>query len=68
MIKLDEMVGTKQKVFYPWIGKNVERVIRKDEEGFYILYKNRKVRLRPMYDGMRTKIIGFEAVHGRQEK
>lgn len=68
MNKLEKLVGTKQKVYYPWEQKSIERVIRKDEEGFYILYKNRKVRLRPMYDGMRTEIIGFEAVHGRQEK
>lgn len=66
MSKFDEMVGTKQKVFYPWIGKKVERVIRKDEEGFYINYKCKKVRLRPMYNGMGTDIVGFEAIHERR--
>lgn len=68
MIKLEKLVGTKQKVFYPWEGKSIERVIRKDEEGFYILYKNRKVRLRPMYDGMGTDMVGFEAIHGRRQE
>jgi len=66
MNKLEKLVGTKQKVFYPWIGKKVERAIRKDEEGFYILYEGKKVRLRPMLNGMGTDIVGFEAIHGRR--
>ena len=66
MTKLKKLVGTKQKVFYPWIGKKVERVIREDHEGFYINYKCKKVRLRPMLDGMGNSIVGFEAIHGRR--
>ena len=66
MIKLEKLVGTKQKVYYPWEQKSIERVIRKDEEGFYILYEGKKVRLRPMLNGMGTDIVGFEAIHGRR--
>ena len=63
MNKLEKLVGTKQKVYYPWEQKSIERVIRKDEEGFYILYEGKKVRLRPMLNGMGTDIVGFEAIH-----
>ena len=66
MINLESLVGTKQKVFYPWIGKKVERVIRKDQEGFYILYEGKRLKLEPLYSGMGTDIVGFKAIHGRR--
>ncbi len=62
MIKLEKLVGTKQKVFYPWEQKFVTRVIRKDEQGYYIYYGGKKVGCRPRFDDF-GDVIGFEALH-----
>lgn len=67
MINLESLVGTKQKVFYPWKSKKIERVIRKDQEGFYILYEGKRLKLEPLYNGMGDSIVGFKAIHGRRE-
>lgn len=61
MNKLEKLIGTKQKVYYPWEQKSIERVIRKDEKGYYINYKGKKVGCRPQLNSF-GEVIGFEAL------
>lgn len=65
-MNLNKLVGTKQKIYYPWEQKSIERVVREDHQGFYIFYKSKKVRLAPMQSGMKTDIVGFKALHGTE--
>lgn len=60
--KLDEMVGTKQKVYYPWEQKFITRVVHEDEKGYFIYYDGEKRGCRVAYDDF-GDAIGFEALH-----
>lgn len=66
MNKLEKLVGTKQKVYYPWKRKMIHRVVRKDHEGYYVLYQNEKKRLRLALNDF-GEMVCFEMLHGRRE-
>lgn len=63
--KADSMVGTKQKIYYPWKQKFLHRVVHKDHEGYYVLYQNEKKRLRLALNDF-GEMVRFEMLHGRR--
>jgi len=57
----DELVGKKQKVYYPNEQKFLKRIVRKDERGYFIKYQWKKAACRPMLNSL-GDVIGFEAL------
>ena len=65
----DKLVGKKQKVYYPWEQKFLERVVHKDQDGYYIRYKSTRKGCKPQINSL-NEVIGFEALKygGRGKK
>lgn len=66
LAKADKFVGTKCKIYYPWKRKMIHRVVRKDHEGYYINYQNKKRRLRLVISDF-GDFLRFEMLHGGDE-
>ena len=64
LAKADKFVGTKCKIYYPWKRKMIHRVVRKDHEGYYVLYQNEKKRLRLAINDF-GEMVRFEVIHKR---
>lgn len=65
LAKADSLVGQKSKIYYPWKGRFIHRVVRKDHEGYYVLYQNEKKRLRLALNDF-GEMVCFEMLHGRR--
>lgn len=63
--RADKFVGTKCKIYYPWRQKFIHRVVHKDQEGYYVLYKNEKKRLRLALNEF-GDFVRFEMLHGEK--
>ena len=62
LLKADKFVGEKCKIYYPWKQRYIHRVVKKDNEGYYVLYKNEKKRLRIATNDF-GEMVGFEVIH-----
>lgn len=62
---LEKLVGTKQRIYYPWLQKFIERVVRRDYQGYYMLYQGERVELKPRYNSL-DEPIGFQAIHSKE--
>ena len=62
MNKLEKLIGTKQKVYYPWKQKFLHRVVHKDREGYYVKYQGKKKRLRLAINDF-GEMVRFEVIH-----
>lgn len=65
-MKLKKLVGTRQKVYYPYEQKFIERVIREDHKGLYINYKGERRECRARINDF-GEVIGLEVLrYGRR--
>lgn len=60
--KANSLVGEKCKIYYPWRQRYIYRKVYKDDEGYYILYRKEKKRLRLALNDF-EEMIGFEVIH-----
>lgn len=60
----DNLINKKHKIYFPWHQKFIYRVVKKDHEGYYIRYKNERVKCIPKLDGLDKNVIGFIALKG----
>jgi len=65
LAKADKFVGTKCKIYYPWKGKMIYRVVRKDMYGYYVQYEGKK-RLRLGLNDF-GEMVCFELIHERRD-
>lgn len=62
LLKADSLVNTRCKIYYPWKQKYIYRVVKKDGEGYYIMYKKEKKRLRIALNDY-GDMFCFEVIH-----
>lgn len=62
LAKADSLVGTECKIYYPWKGRFIHRVVRKDYEGYYVKYQGEKKSLRIALNDY-GEMVCFEVIH-----
>ena len=63
LAKADSLVGQKCKIYYPWKQKFLYRVVHKDNQGYFVKYKNKKMRCRLRINEF-GDMVCFEMLHG----
>ncbi|MBS4538185.1 hypothetical protein GOQ27_06905 [Clostridium sp. D2Q-11] len=59
------ITGEKQKIYYPWERKSIYRVIKQDKDGYFINYKNERLKVIPELNFL-DEVRGIMALHGRR--
>lgn len=62
LLKADKFVGEKCKIYYPWKQKYINRMIRKDNEGYYVKFEGERRELRIATNDF-GEMIYFEVIH-----